>query len=142
MKSTIMKLLKYSTNDPQKTNRNRCCNCSVFRSENFSNCDNWIMKHTKGKWELEPTEALRENGQPLYYNISSNGNMLAATFKNQYIDDMCDEMQLANAKIIACSPELLIALMEMVDIFDREHSELEQGNAIHNAKQLIKKSTL
>jgi len=100
------------------------------------------MGYTKGEWELRPTDALNPNGEPLFYDIVVGGSSFISTHKNQYIEDMCDEMQLANAKLIASSPELLSALIEMVDIFDREHSELEQGNSIYNAKLLIQKATL
>jgi hypothetical protein len=99
------------------------------------------VKYTKGKWEARPTMNISENGNPLYYDIIVNGATIASTHKNIHIEGMDDEQQLANAKLIASAPELLAALIEMVDVFDREHSELEQGNVIYYANSIIQKAT-
>jgi hypothetical protein len=94
------------------------------------------MKHTKGKWL---GGVLTDDGIILRNENCTRDIATVWRYNNEFLERQESE---ANAKLIACSPELLIALMEMVDIFDREHSELEQGNSIYNAKQLIIKATL
>jgi len=102
------------------------------------------FKGTKGKWDIRPTQALNENGKPLFYDIVIGGSSFISTHRNEYIN-IGDEQQLANAKLISCAPEMLEMLNKiiifitknkdknyMIKLLEREVSELEQ---------LIKKAT-
>lgn len=75
------------------------------------------MKTIKGNWRIRPTQALNENGKPLFYDICINGGSFIATHKNQYIG-IGDEEQLANAKLIACAPEMLELLKKIEQDYD------------------------
>lgn len=64
------------------------------------------FKGTKGRWEVKPTQAKREDGTPLYHDISVDGSHFISTFRNRDLD--IDSVQdLANAKLIASAPEML-----------------------------------
>lgn len=93
------------------------------------------MEYTKGKWAVRPVNVVNENGNPLYYDIVSDDKMFASTHKNQYIDDMSDEMQLANAKLIACAPEMLELLIKI-----NNKKTFHQGD-FSEIKELIQKAT-
>ena len=75
------------------------------------------FKGTKGKWGIRPTQALNENGKPLFYDIVIDRSSFISTHRNGYIN-IGDEQQLANAKLIACAPEMLEMLEKIEQDYD------------------------
>lgn len=95
-------------------------------------------KFTQGKWEIEPTRALNKNGNPLYYDIVSDRQLLSSTHKNKFIEGLGDEQQLANAKLIASAPEMFEMLKDVLDCNNRGFFEHINFNEI---EQLLTKIT-
>jgi hypothetical protein len=96
------------------------------------------MAHTKGNWFVQgdkyPTIQSRHNGDGIktYPTI--------ATVNSTFIEY---EEYRANAKLIAAAPELLEALIDMVNsvLDDTGNAEHHKVIALRNAKQTIKKAT-
>lgn len=97
-------------------------------------------KFTKGNWEVIPTDAKKENGNPLYYNIAIDGDVFILTHSNKYLN-IDDEQVKANALLISKAPEMF----EMLRIIsEREVFEGKIKFDIHLknlVKQLLKEAT-
>jgi len=100
------------------------------------------FKGTKGEWEIRPTGALNENEKPLFYDIAVNGSSFISTHKNDYILEMNDDQQLANAKLIAAAPEMLEMLDKFLSEFEHDNATEYECELFYQAKKLIKKATL
>ena len=72
-------------------------------------------KFTQDEWEIRPAFALNENGKPLFYDITVGGRGILSTYKNQFIDGLDDEQQLANAKIARAAPEMFAFLRDLYE---------------------------
>lgn len=87
------------------------------------------FKGSKGKWQFvryEKTFTIETFG-------ITNWTILQ-TITNEPQDE-------ANAKLIACAPEMLEMLDELIYAFDKENLNGYQEERIEEAKQLIKKAT-
>lgn len=102
------------------------------------------FKGTKGEWTINPTGALNENGEPLFYDIKIGCQSFISTFKNKEIG-VTDAEQLANAKLIACAPEMLEILDKIITGYENAGGEMWIPDMIQKhiftAKKIIKKAT-
>ena len=108
------------------------------------------FKGTKGAWEVH------DNGY--FFDIQVKGTTLASTQNNLYLN-IDEKVQLANAKLIACAPEMLEMLNECIITISRlqnsmmahpdhtvgsefyDYTSLAQ-ETIDKTEELIKKATL
>lgn len=89
------------------------------------------FKGTKGKWELE----VRENR----CCINQGDNKAICDVWGEGVSSMKNDEMKANAKLIACAPEMLEFLLECLDTFTCvDLSDKELKNRIQS---LIKKAT-
>ena len=70
------------------------------------------VKHTPGPWNSE----LINNGTD--YQISSKRRYIATLAKYGNLDSKCDDLDKANARLIAAAPELLEALKDVLRWWD------------------------
>jgi len=101
------------------------------------------FKGTKGVWEVEPTTALNENDEPLYYDIKVNGISFVSTFRSAALG-ISDKEQESNAKLIAAAPELLETLNEVLSYlhsFKKEDLAEAEFMLEFKISQAIKKAT-
>ena len=97
------------------------------------------FKGTKGKWEVDPTQAISFlDMKPLYYYVSINGQFFISTHKNITLG-IDDNQQKANALLISKAPEMLEMLKKLVERL--EENDLGRLNAVFQAKQLINEAT-
>ena len=91
------------------------------------------MKHTKGQWDVNPTNGNIESGEvTVAIPHGPAGRMI----------DVSEEHE-ANAKLIAAAPEMLQALetiMNMATSNDRSHKELWSPFAFMKVAQLAIKN--
>ena len=95
------------------------------------------FKGTKGKWKYEVTNKLN-----IVVQIPNNRTLVLGKI---YDDDClspecCRTEEHANAKLIACAPELLHSLNEILKW--SAHFPQAMNEEIETAKALIKKATL
>lgn len=84
------------------------------------------FKGTKGKWRANELSVYDEKGfevaeMPYPYRIKENWDKIANHWgekKGVTCVDVSDEETIANAQLIATAPELLEALIAMIDIVD------------------------
>jgi hypothetical protein len=92
-------------------------------------------KHTPGPWNLI------EKGDANMYGMVTVGNKWVISFQQN--GELMTDTQMANAKLIAAAPDLLKALVDMVnaDLDDTGFAEHNKVIASRNAKAAIKKAT-
>lgn len=82
------------------------------------------MKHTQGEWKVSKESNFNQN-------VECNGVNVAQINRVNGTDG--DEIELANAKLIAASPNLLKALI-------KAQKDLEQGIILPSTERLIKEA--
>ena len=95
-----------------------------------------MPKHTKGPWKHYQ---MTEDRQALKFEIESAGGVgICRTIE---ANSLCDDAETtANAKLLACSPELLELLEEMVADYGYNRSDEKRIETINRAKRLIRKA--
>lgn len=90
------------------------------------------MKHTKGEWLVKHE----------YHIMSGDGRSIASagTFSSNVNPEKVREENMANAKLIAASPDLLEALIEIQKQFNKDGNMT--GHLYEICDKAIKKATL
>ena len=91
-------------------------------------------KHTQGKWELS-------HGANTFPTIGSVElhQAIATVHKIEKVKGFCEEAE-ANAKLIAAAPELLEALIRVIEDREFDNNSIPQST-INKVKNAIKKAT-
>lgn len=88
------------------------------------------FKGTKGKWEINPIASR---------NVRCNGKTIANCSSGQNGDD--EDVEKANAKLIATAPEMFEMLKKLIITFKGDGLENYQEIRIEEAEQLLTKIT-
>lgn len=91
------------------------------------------FKGTKGKWDLQKKTPYTK----VIYSYKSNAE-IARVFEEGFINKAQME---ANAKLIACAPEIFLDLVDLVWLIDNRATYEELIERIETSKQIIKKAT-
>lgn len=99
------------------------------------------MNHTKGPWIATVSVGDRNgwDNPKQVVQIEADGGVLIAHYETSYMEYPCDEANKANASLIAAAPELLTALLAMVEEFEGCYADGDPS--LVAAKAAIKKAT-
>ncbi len=91
------------------------------------------MKHTDGEWNMIYTDTIDQPKKSIL-SIHSRGKVIAKVYGD--VEELEEE---ANARLIAAAPELLQAVIELIEDF--EPTKEYQREIFKRAKLAIKKAT-
>ena len=97
------------------------------------------FKGTKGKWALALRQLNIDNDNCICHQIHVEGKSVADVWGSNYHIAKSYQEVTANAKLIACAPEMLEMLQSMFDQYERCGHLLNVSPS--KIKQLIKKAT-
>jgi len=94
-----------------------------------------MSKHTKGPWEVKSHQQFF----PTDYTVHNvhGGGFIIAECAGSHRDQ---EESKANANLISAAPEILEALIDIIDVCDCDYTNAEAINRFSAAEQAIKKA--
>jgi len=95
------------------------------------------FKGTKGKWEFRDGYAM----DIVTSDSRSFGIVSLGTEKEAFLADYPLVELKSNAKLIACAPEMLEMLEELIHFFESPNNSNDEIEILKESKQLIKKAT-
>lgn len=77
------------------------------------------MKHSKGPWtfDIEMSTISETRKAASIYN--SKGNLICNVYKSGYINNLTDDEQLANTRLMGLAPELYTKLTEFINVLEK-----------------------
>ncbi len=98
------------------------------------------MKHTQGKWEINPVETFYESIGIITHEENKKGFIFNEIDKVYFNDKAKKEETKANAKLIAAAPDLLadaISDVECIEDFVRRFKNEETDKVVYFLENLL-----